>query len=772
MAVHLLGIRHHGPGSAKNVAAYLKELQPDMILVEGPPEAEPLLQWVIHHQMQPPVALLVYKPEEPKTAVFYPFAHFSPEWQALHYGVYNNIPTRFFDLPMAYSFAFDATQPTKSADETEIKKDQPDTSTNTGLSTNSTQPTSQTNTAVEEDTELPYLYANPFDYLAEISGVKDGEEWWELNVESRRDKAGIFDAVNESVTALREAMEQRNDKHEQLREAWMRKMIRAAEKDGYQRIVVVCGAWHVPALANMPKQKEDNELLKGLEKCKVETTWVPWTYDRLTQRSGYGAGIYSPGWYDHLWQYPEDDGTHWMTKVAGLLRKQNMDTSVAHVIEAVRLANALAALRNHTRAGLNELNEATTTVLGFGDSVLLQVIREELIVSNKMGTVPENVPKVPLLTDIEKYQKKFRLQPTAAIKELKLDLREENDLAKSTFLHRLKLLGIDWSTITISRSKGTFKEQWQLLWQPEFSIRIIEKGIWGNTLEEAATNYLSHLATETLSASQLVNLLEQSIPTDLPDSVNAMITQLDTLSATTSDITELMRSVPGLSGVVRYGNVRNTDLSRLKDMLDSIVARICIGIPLACINIDIDAAQQILDLLMKTDYAINISKDDYISGLWQQALNKIQESHHCNPLIAGYCTRLLHDRKALNYDAVEKQLSYYMSATNNPADAAFWFEGFLKSSGTILLLDESLWNLINNWITSINDSDFTELLPVLRRTFSEFTSAERRKLGEKAKGNSKVVIKKELVMQDFNEQHGLKILPVIRTLLGTKKHEV
>jgi hypothetical protein len=769
MAVHLLGIRHHGPGSAKNVAAFLKELQPDIILVEGPPEAEPLLQWVIHHQMQPPVALLAYKPEEPQTAVFYPFAHFSPEWQALHYGVYNNIPTRFFDLPMVFSFAFEAAE---KANETEIKKSPGDTPTDTGLNTSTSISSLHTNNAVEENTEPPYLYGNPFDYLAEISGVKDGEEWWELNIESRRDKVGVFEAVNESVTALRDAIAPGNNKHEQLREAWMRKMVRTAEKEGYQRIAVICGAWHVPALTNMPRQKEDNELLKGLEKCKVETTWVPWTYNRLTQRSGYGAGILSPGWYDHLWHYPEDDGTRWMTKVAGLLRKQNMDTSVAHVIEAVRLANALAALRNHTRAGLNELNEATTTVLGFGDSVLLQIIREELIVSSKMGTVPEGVPKVPLLTDIEKYQKKFRLQPTAAIKELKLDLREENDLAKSTFMHRLKLLGIDWGTIVISRNKGNFKEQWQLLWQPEFSIRIIEKGIWGNTLEEAATNYLSHLATETLSASQLVNLLEQSIPTDLPDSVNAMIARLDTLAATTSDITELMRSVPGLSGVVRYGNVRNTDLSRLKDMFDSIVARVCIGIPLACINIDIEAAQQILDLLMKTDYAINISKDDYISGLWQQALNKIQESNHCNPLISGYCTRLLHDRKALDYYAVEKQLSYYMSATNNPADAAFWFEGFLKSSGTILLLDESLWSLINNWVISINDSDFTELLPVLRRTFSEFTSAERRKLGEKAKGNGGIVTQKQFTEQDFNEQHALKILPVIRKLLGIKRNEV
>ena len=44
MAIHLLGIRHHGPGSCRNVLNYLQELQPDLILVEGPAEAEALLR--------------------------------------------------------------------------------------------------------------------------------------------------------------------------------------------------------------------------------------------------------------------------------------------------------------------------------------------------------------------------------------------------------------------------------------------------------------------------------------------------------------------------------------------------------------------------------------------------------------------------------------------------------------------------------------------------------------------------------------------------------
>jgi hypothetical protein len=744
------------------VAAFLKELRPDIILVEGPPEADGLLQWIINPQMRPPVALLAYNPDQTSQAVFYPYAVFSPEWQALHYGVYNNIPARFFDLPLAYTFAVEAGE----KQEQNTKPGSPPAAVN-GDVIKSVSFKNPAHEAEAADAQLnAYIY--PFDYLAAIAGYEDGEEWWEMNIESRNNNTGAFEAVQEAVTELRQGIAPRAGKLEHLREAWMRKMIRTAEKEGYERIAVICGAWHVPALANMPKQKEDNDLLKGLEKRKVEVTWVPWTYDRLTQRSGYGAGICSPGWYNHIWNFPDDDGTRWMSHVAGLLRKQNMDTSVAHVIEAVRLANALAALRGHPRPGLPELNEATTTVIGFGDSILLQLIRAELIVSNTMGAVPDEVPKVPLLTDIEKHQKKFRMQPGAGIKELKLDLREENDLAKSALLHRLKVVGINWGTEVQSRSKGTFKEQWQLLWQPEFSIRIIELGVWGNTLEEAGTKYLSHLAAKAQSAPKLVNLLEQSIPANLPDTIYAMISRLDTLAAGTADITELMRTIPGLSAVTRYGNVRNTDLNILKNMLYSIVARVCIGIPLACVNIDMDAAQALLDLLIQSDYAISLSKDAYTGGLWQHALYKIQASHNCHPLISGYCTRLLHDRKALDFATVQKQLSYYMAVNNNPADAAYWFEGFLKSSGTILLLDEGLWTLINSWVNSIDEENFTGLLPVLRRTFAEFTPPERRKLGEKARGGTQAEIKHISEESDFDYQRAQRILPLMRQLLGIK----
>lgn len=105
MSVHIFGIRHHGPGSARSLRGALEALRPDLILVEGPPEADSLLPLILHAEMEPPVALLIYASEDPSQAAFYPFAEFFPEWQALGYGLKNKTPTRFFDLPVAYCFA-------------------------------------------------------------------------------------------------------------------------------------------------------------------------------------------------------------------------------------------------------------------------------------------------------------------------------------------------------------------------------------------------------------------------------------------------------------------------------------------------------------------------------------------------------------------------------------------------------------------------------------------------------------------------------------------
>lgn len=744
MAIHLLGIRHHGPGSCRNVLNYLQELKPDIILLEGPTEAEAMVPYVSNEQIEPPVAILAYQPDQPQNAVFYPFAEFSPEWQTMRYAMQHNVPLRFFDLPLTYSMALNINAPKekeKEEKEEEEKKEE----------------------TKEQDRKNN---GDPFDWLAQAAGYADGETWWESTVENRKDNANIFQAVQEAVTALREELPGHTSTRDLLREAWMRKMIRTAEKEGFENIAVICGAWHVPALHAMPKVKEDNELLKGLAKIKIDCTWIPWTYDRLAFRSGYGAGIESPGWYHYLWHHPDDDGTLWISLVATLLRQKNMDISVAHVIETIRLAQATAALRNLPSPSLAEFNEAITTVMGFGDDILLQIIKEELIISNRLGHVPDDVPKVPLLVDVEKTQKRLRVPFTAEIKELTLDLRKPNDLERSIFFHRLHLSDIDWAIPGRIDGKGTFKEKWTLYHKPEQIISIIEKAIWGNTLEEASQKYLLKQTSGIQHIPELTHLLNRVIPANLPGLVDAMTLQLDRLSAASTDILEMMEAVPDLVNIVRYGDVRNLDFTRVGRMLNAMIARILAGGVLICINIDEEAATDILNKLVATDYAVSTLNDPELNTMWLEFIRQIRSSVNVHPLLSGYATRLLNDKAELSPEEMQNTLSFYSSIGNAPADMAYWFEGFLRSSGSILLLDDHLWNLINNWVCSQDHETFMELLPILKRTFSEFTPAERRKLGEKAKASGRNGIQETPSISTHNEAEAARVIPLIYQLLG------
>ncbi len=766
MAIHLLGIRHHGPGSCRSVERYLRELEPDLILLEGPVEAAELVPYVAASGMEPPAALLAYRPDRPRQAVYYPFAEFSPEWQTLRYGIEAGVEVRFFDLPLAHRMALE------QADEETGDEAEPETGDEAEPKTDP-----EADLKAEPETNESISGGDPFDALAEIAGYADGESWWEAMVERQGGEAGIFEAVREAVTALREALPHTTSERDRLREAWMRRTLRAAQKEGFERIAVVCGAWHVPALAEMPTVKEDNELLKGLPKVKVECTWIPWTYDRLTRRSGYGAGVQAPGWYDHLWRRPDDDGSYWVGRAAGLLREQGMEISVAHVIETVRLAQTAAALRGQAAPSLAEFDEAMTAVMGFGEDLLLQIIREELTVSNRLGSVPDGVPKVPLLVDVEKLQKRLRVPFTVEIKELALDLRKPNDLERSIFFHRLHLLGIEWARPEgQGGGQGTFRERWTLYHDPEQILQIIEAAVWGNTVEEATRNYLLQETTRINRLSALTGLLNRSIPADLPDLTEAMTGQLDRLSATSTDILELMQAVPDLAEIVRYGNVRQMDFSQIGHMLRAIVARILAGGALVCINIDEEAAAEVLERIVAVDYALGTLNDAEMSGLWIEFVERIAAAANVHPLLAGYAVRLLNDRGRISGEEMRTALSYYTSAGNPPADMAYWFEGFLHASGSVLLLDDALWGLVNDWVCGLEPEVFTELLPILKRTFCEFTPAERRKLGEKAKayGTGSEAGTKHAARtgeRGCNEAEAAKTVPLIFGLLGLETSE-
>lgn len=738
--IHLLGIRHHGPGSSKQVLAALAALQPEVILIEGPPETAAMMQWINNPDMQPPVALLAYVPDQPQQAVFYPFAAYSPEWNAVLYALQHQVPYYFIDLPLTHALAYQAPAVVISGDEQNQEN---------------------------SDTIATSIAQHPLAYIAEIAGFEDTEEWWEHHFELYpSDAVASFEAIAYLMENLRETFAVKEHK-ELLREAFMRKYIRAVQKDGYQNIAVICGAWHVPALKNADTyKKSDEELLKNLPKIKVESTWIPWTNERMMLESGYGAGIVSPGWYEHLWQYPTDDGTRWLSRSAAVFRRQNIDISAAHVIEAARLAQSLAALRGLSRAGLKELNEAILTVMCMGDSILLQLIYKELQIGNTLGQIPEDAPQTPLQRDFDRQSKKLHLKPTQDEKKITLDLREPFDNSKSIFLHRLLVLNVTWGKLQQSRSKGTFKEEWLLNWQPEYSIHLLEKTAWGNTIEAAANKYVEHLSQQNNSLADLAQLAQNALPAELHEGIRALLKRLDELAASTSDLLALLNTFVPLAQLSRYGNVRKVDMDTLWLIVESVFYRMTAALPYSVQQLTEEPANELSEKIRKAHHSVLLLDNDELKENWWNTLERILTSQQTAPLIHGTCCKLLYDQKVLSPEATALQLSRAFSVVAAPEYAAFWLEGFLHEGATLLLYDETLWHLLYEWLQQLSDADFLALLPLLRRTFALFSAAEKRKIAQKvARGNVPLPETYLSGGGDIDDERAQRVLPILEKLL-------
>ena len=683
--VTIFGIRHHGPGSARSLAAALQELDPDLVLIEGPPEGEAVLHLVTHAEMTPPVALLAYAPDDPKKAAFWPFAAFSPEWMAIRHGA----PVRFIDLPAAHSLALG-------------------------------------------DRDRGGI--DPLRVLAEAGGYDDPESWWEDVVEHRA--GGPFEAVNEAMAALREDAGAATG-NEARREAFMRRSIRTAIKEGHERIAVVCGAWHAPVLQpeTFPPAARDNDVLKGLPKVKVACTWVPWTHERLAFASGYGAGVTSPGWYAHLFAAPDQPVERWMRRVAELLRAEGLDASTASLVEAVRAADALATLRRRPFPGLPEVEDAALTVLCGGSDLALKLIERRLVVGEVLGHVPDETPMVPLAEDLRKLQRSLRFKPEATAGHKELDLRKPGDLERSRLLWRLRVLDVPWGRPAHAQgmSRGTFKEAWRLAWQPELEVRLIEQSRWGTTVEAASQARAIADATEAETLADLTALVETCLLAALPGAVASVMAAFQARAAHDADAGRLMDALEPLARVSRYGSVRQEDLASVDAAIEGLVPRICVGLVPATASLDDDAAAAMARRIDAVHGALALLARDDLRDPWLAALRSLLDRSGLHALVAGRACRLLHDAGALPEGESQRRLGLALSRGGEPAAGAAWLQGFLEGSGIVLVHDEGLLAIVDRWLEDVPREAFDELLPLLRRTFADFPLGERRQIGAKVR---------------------------------------
>ncbi|MFD3621395.1 DUF5682 family protein [Streptomyces sp. NPDC058676] len=846
----LLGVRHHGPGSARAVRAALAAARPRVVLIEGPPEADVLIPLAADEDMRPPVALLAHAVDEPGRSAFWPLAEFSPEWVAMRWALEHDVPARFIDLPATHTLAWGRDdEPGEGAQNTAGEGDgRPSAGGSDGSAAGADEfvagggrgpaggvggkPVAQVggepvagggggpsagdsgefvagggsepaggagggaaggdgsradSDRRDEAVVGVEVRVDPLGVLAEAAGYDDPERWWEDVVEHRGagegDALAPFVALEEAMGALRETYGSGGHDRDLVREAYMRLQLRAAQREFGDGVAVVCGAWHVPALRQKSAVAADRALLKGLPKVKTAMTWVPWTYRRLSRHSGYGAGIDSPGWYGHLFGAPDRPVERWLTKVAGLLRDEDRLVSSAHVIEAVRLAETLAAMRGRPLPGLSETTDAVRAVMCEGSDVPLALVHDRLVVGDVLGEVPRAAPAVPLQRDLDRIQRRLRLKPEALERELELDLRKDTDAERSRLLHRLRLLGVGWGESVASRgSTGTFRETWRLRWEPELSVRVAEAGVWGTTVLGAATAKAEADAVSAQALADVTALAERCLLAELPDALPTVMRILADRAALDTDVGHLAQALPALVRSLRYGDVRGTDTAALTEVAAGLAERIFVGLPPACAALDADAAEEMrrhVDAVHGTLGLLGEASATTHGDLrerWYGVLRVLSGRDTVPGVVRGRAVRLLLDEGELAQGDAARLMGLVLSPGTPPGDAAAWIEGFVgggSGGGMLLVHDERLLGLVDAWLTGVPAEAFTDVLPLLRRTFSAYEAGVRRTLGELVRrgpgqrgSGAPAGTGIPGFGADLDIERAAAVLPVVRLLLG------
>jgi hypothetical protein len=102
---------------------------------------------------------------------------------------------------------------------------------------------------------------------------------------------------------------------------------------------------------------------------------------------------------------------------------------------------------------------------------------------------------------------------------------------------------------------------------------------------------------------------------------------------------------------------------------------------------------------------------------------------------------------------------------------AAWLEGFLKGSGLLVLHDQVLWRLLDEWLTQLEGDRFQDILPLLRRTFADFPETIRQQILERVKLGVVESGGGETAVAEFDTERADTVLPLIAQLLGMEQND-
>ncbi|MGB3198620.1 MAG: DUF5682 family protein [Saprospiraceae bacterium] len=714
--IKVLGIRHHGAGSCLRTMQSLQDFKPDHICIELPYEAADLINQLNTKEIEFPVAMLFYSPKKINKSTYLPLAEFSPELQAILYGLNHSIPITPIDLPIAIQY--------------------------------------QLNSSAEKLTqnlsfEQKNMIRDPIGYLAKLDGFQDGEMWWETHIEHNTESKELFELILSLMTTLRVKSNHQDDLETLLREEWMVKTVNQIKSSSYKKIAIVCGAWHAP-IFNNPNQK--TKLVAKYEqqsKLEIKSCLIPWSFERLALNQHYTAGIQSPVWHQFLFKNKSTAVSAWLSHAAKILRNFKYAISTAQIIDAVLLARQIATLRQHTLPCIEDLLDSSIATFCEGKSDLIEFIKTKALIGNQRGNVPINQNSLPfqqIFYEKLKKTKLLNLWESGESKEIHLDLRKELHFSQAQFFNFCLLLSIPWcaeSTEEI-QSHGNFKEEWSTKWNPDIEHRIIEISLLGNSIEEVITNYINKKISETNSLGLLCTQLMYLLKSGEKYGIDILLSNIQTQANFENDVSNLSELIHPLYHAIQYGSLYQYESEILTSIVDRIVPKCILLLPSASIGNDPIYGKKVIKTIQRLNLYIE-NQDSYKSE-WGNCLLSLLDSNKTHPMVSGKVWQILLSQENPNHEKFAAEISYVFDHLSEDQQL-LWIEGFFTQNQSFYSFPKTLLQSLDNWLIGLSSEKFSKALLFLRRTFADVNPQDKLKLLhsiQKIKNPNPIISQKEI----------------------------
>lgn len=707
-SIRLFGIRHHGAGSSRRLVEALNQYNPDVLAIELPAESGQLLTHIQNPAVIAPIAFLYYNTNYPDQSMYLPLAAFSPEYQAIQYATQQHIPCIPIDLPASVSLVSSNFKNDPEADLTKYQKK---------------------------------ITRDPIAFLARQAGYSDSERWWETHFEQWTDHEKLFDFIQEFMTELRHQSYGLDDEENLIREQYMRQGLRKLLKKKYKRIAVVCGAWHGPVLTQEFIEKQSGEELKKLQSCPMDCCIIPWSYKNMSLNNGYSAGIVSPIWHEALFKNPKMAASSFLVHAIHQMRHEGAEISPAAAIEAERLANMLALIREIPYPGIDELLESCLTVFNIGNSSSLDSIKEKILCGSIQGTVDlgdESLPFIRIFKSILKRLRLNRFWKEDGPSILELDLRKDKQLEISRFLNYTQLFHLNWAheKALETQALGNFHEHWQFAWQADMEITLVRIALYGNTLKEAARKFIGRELEKNIPWFRLADHLVHALKADIPEILPVLSNKIESIIISHTDVLQLSTLIRPLLAGLEYGSIHQMDTQFIKKVLDQLLPKLVINLPDAIKFIDNERSLKMLEVIPVIQLFFDKFKQHEFADLWREQRLLMVHDVLTHPRLQGKLWNVLLERQEIPWTQFVDFMKFQFSQSSDIPKSALWFEGFLHNQTVFYLMHPEILQCLDDWIQSLEETYFNTYLPLMRRVFESIGVSEKRRILSQLKHHS------------------------------------